>query len=66
MCVSETKRCYERKETKKREGVLGLPVNVFSTFPFSSSFCFEACGLLFLFLLILILCLWMPPLGLRV
>lgn len=26
---SKTKRCYESKEIEKKEGVLGLPVDVF-------------------------------------
>ena len=60
------KYAMKGKRQRKGKGFLGLPVDLFSTFPFSSFFCFDACGLLFLFLLILILRLWMPPLGLRV
>ena len=32
VCVCETKKCYGRRETKKRERVLDLPVELFSTF----------------------------------
>lgn len=41
VCVRDT-RYYERKETEKREMVSSLPVDVLSTFPFCSSFYFNA------------------------